>query len=132
MEMQRILCFARQFSMDLQQVLHESLMVHGLQLGAIDLKKSQVRGNREEREKMNPSSHVLKIVPSNAQQELNKKILRVKKIPAVFWTERRRAEETSKELEKHDFGKFADDTKLRCAVVTTEGNDAIQRLGQAQ
>lgn len=42
MEMQRILCFAKQFSMDLQQVLHESLMVHGLQLGAIDLKKSQV------------------------------------------------------------------------------------------
>lgn len=42
MEMYRILCFARQFSMDLQLVLHESLMVHGLQLGAIDLKKSQI------------------------------------------------------------------------------------------
>lgn len=42
MEMQRILCFGRQFSVDLHQVLHESLMVHGLQLGAIDLKKSQV------------------------------------------------------------------------------------------
>jgi len=28
--------------MDLQQLLRESLMVHGLQLGAIDLKKAQV------------------------------------------------------------------------------------------
>lgn len=37
--MQRNLCFPRQFSMDLQEVLHESLMVHGPQLGAIDLKK---------------------------------------------------------------------------------------------
>lgn len=42
MEMKRNLFFARQFSMDLQQLLHESLMVRGLQLGAIDLKKSQV------------------------------------------------------------------------------------------
>lgn len=42
MEMQRNLHFARQFSMDLQQTLHESLMVHDLQLGAIDLKKAQV------------------------------------------------------------------------------------------
>lgn len=28
--------------MDLQQLLHESLMVRGLQLGAIDLKKARV------------------------------------------------------------------------------------------
>lgn len=42
MEMTRNLCFARQLSMGLQQVLHESLMVHGLQLGATDLKKAQV------------------------------------------------------------------------------------------
>lgn len=40
--MQTNLCFARQFSMDLQQLLHESLMVRGLQLGAIDLKKAGV------------------------------------------------------------------------------------------
>jgi len=40
--MKRNLYSARQFSMDLQQLLRESLMVHGLQLGAIDLKKAQV------------------------------------------------------------------------------------------
>lgn len=40
--MQRNLYFTRQLSIDLQQTLHESLMVHDLQLGAIDLKKTQV------------------------------------------------------------------------------------------
>lgn len=43
-----------------------------------------------------------------------------------FQVEWRRVEETRKELEKHDDSKFAVDTKLRCAVVTTEGSNAIQ------
>ncbi|RMC17169.1 hypothetical protein DUI87_05746 [Hirundo rustica rustica] len=44
----------------------------------------------------------------------------------MFRAEWRKVEETSKELEKHDDSKFADDTNLSCAVVTTEESNAIQ------
>ncbi|CAM9923523.1 unnamed protein product, partial [Bubo scandiacus] len=99
MEMQCNLCFARQFSMDLQQLLHESLMVHGLQLGAIDLKKARVnkrepQGERE-RERMNPNVHVSKIIPSQVQQELTTSLFYSGEKPIACWRHLRNSENTS-------------------------------------